>query len=258
MASPPRWGILQGMPIHAPGPAPDTGPSGPDLPHLLDERSEPTFRQVYASLARRAYAIDTAVAAIRLTGIDLTHGELDGVERIRLLVARVDALALRAEAEGLLAEPRRALTLRHLVQRLRDGRLLVRSAPLAGWTPDFTVFRRSGEARSLLVGLHWFARPFPHRGPALASVHGPAGAALAGRRFEELWGRAHDIGPAVLNLLRRADERGSRAGTGPASAPPSLDGPDRRSPLPRKGPQEKGKPAIEADRDVLDTPTPSG
>lgn len=246
------------MSINFPAGSVGFGPDGPDLPHLLDERSEPNFREVFATLSRRSYRIDAAVAAIRLTGLDLTRRELRSVERIRLLMARIDALALRGEAEALLADPGRARTLRHLVHRLQSGGLEIRSSPLAGWTPDFTVFHRSGRALALVVGLHWFARPYPHRGPALASIHGPTGAALAAGRFEENWTRAHDVGPAVLNLLRSADERGPSARFAGPAIPSATTRPVVTPANPRKGPQEKGKPAIDQGGDVLDTPSPSG
>lgn len=238
----------------------DEGPSpaAPDCPHLLDERTKPDFREVFVSLAGRSHAMDTAVGRIRITGLDLTRREIASVESIRLLLGRVDALTLRAEAEAVLSDPVRARRLRHLVDRLRAGRIRIRSAPLAGWNPDFTVFRRSGRAWTVVVGLHWFARPFPHRGPALASVHGPSGAHRAARRFEQLWGRSHDIGPAVLNLLGRAEGRTS-SGTDPNPTPEPLShstnrqGEGGRKPLP-----EKGKPGGDGIPNVLDTPTPSG
>jgi len=238
-------------------PVPLVGPD-PETPHLLDERSEPDFRGVFTSLAGRAFRIDSAVAGVRLTGLDLRQSELRSVEMIRLVVARVDAPLLRSEAEATLADPARARLLRHLVRRLQAGRLKIRSAPLAGWNPDFSVFHRSGRPAAVVVGLHWFARPYPHRGPALASVHGTAGAQLAGRRFEGLWNRAHDIGPAILNLLRTADDRGPDGGP-PRSAPaPSFPPGGRRASTPRKRTRDKGKPGMRDGAEVLDTPTGSG
>src|SRR5690606_38328816 len=85
------------------------------------------------------------------------------------------------------------------------GAAEVRSAPLGGWSPDFSVFHSEAGPSAVALGFHWFERPFPHRGPAFASIHGPAEAALALRRFEELWARAHDIGSAVLDILERAE-----------------------------------------------------
>jgi hypothetical protein len=35
-------------------------------------------------------------------------------------------------------------------------------------------------------------------------VHGEVAAKLAARRHEEAWERAHDVGPAVWNILSKA------------------------------------------------------
>lgn len=225
------------------------------LPHLLEERSSPDFRAAFGTLARGSQGLDVAVARIRLSGIDLTPEELASVEAIRLLVARLDAPALRAEAEAVLLDPEKARNLEYLVHRLRAGAIQVRSAPLGGWAPDFTVFRRGGRPWSLLVGLHWFARPFPHGGPALASVHGAAAASTVERRFEELWRRAHDIGPAVFDLLRAARRRisGDEGEARPQPHPPLAP---RRASI-RKPLSHKGKRASKGARDILDTPTGS-
>ncbi|HZD80914.1 MAG TPA: hypothetical protein VE646_12860, partial [Actinomycetota bacterium] len=64
--------------------------------------------------------------------------------------------------------------------------------------------------RAVLLGFHWLERPFPYRGPALASLHGRRGADLAARRFEETWGRAHDIRPALQGILGRARDAARR------------------------------------------------
>lgn len=177
------------------------------LPHLVDERSDPDFRTVYGVLARRAGSIDTAVARIRLTGLDLRPDELRSLDRIRVLLAEVNGIGLRSEAEAMLLDPHKADNLRNLVEMMGAGRIEVRSAPLAGWAPDFSVFHRKGRPWMLLAGLHWFARPFPDRGPALASLHGSGGATRTATRFSELWQRGHDIGPAILALLRGAQDR---------------------------------------------------
>ncbi len=93
---------------------------------------------------------------------------------------------------------------------LEAGRLEVRSAPLGGWSPDFTVFVDGEGPRAVLVGFHAFERPYPHRGPALASVHGDDAARLAATRHRELWESAHDVGPALWSILSRAAKRASR------------------------------------------------
>lgn len=183
------------------------------LPHLLDERSDPDFRDVFGLLARRCTGIDSAVARIRLSGLDLRPAELRGTEQIRVLLAQVSGLTLRSEAEAMLVDPVKGTNLRNLVSLIEAGRIEIRSAPLAGWSPDFTIFHRTGRPWTVLVGLHWFARPFPNRGPALASLHGAAAAWRSSQRFGELWTGGHDIRPAILALLREADRRTGRLDT---------------------------------------------
>lgn len=174
---------------------------------LLDERSDPDFRTVFGLLAERSTAIDVAVARIRLAGIDLREEELSGVRRIRVLMAEISAFAFANEAEAVLLDPGRRTNLELLVRLLREGRIDVRSAPLAGWSPDFSIFHQGGRPTRLIVGTHWFQRPYPHRGPALASVHGTSEAGRVTRRFQDLWAGGHDLQPAVRVLLERALER---------------------------------------------------
>jgi len=176
----------------------------PSYAVLFDERRRPDFRDVFGALATGSTHIATAVRRVRLSTVDLTRGELERVERFRVLVTEMNALHIDAEARSLQADPRRAPNAELLREMLEGGRLEVRSAPLAGWTPDFTVFSRVEGPHAVLTGLHWFERPYPHRGPALGAVHGEVAAKLAARRHEEAWERAHDVGPAVWNILSRA------------------------------------------------------
>jgi len=171
---------------------------------LLEDGRRPDFRDVFGHLAQRSSSIDTAVTRIRLSTLDLTPVELQGVTRFRVLLAEVNALSMDAEARVLHTLPNRAPNLRLLARLLESGNLQVRSAPLAGWSPDFTVFSDADGPSAVLCGFHWFERPYPHRGPALASLHFGDGAALAHRRFEALWSRAHDIGPALWDIVTRA------------------------------------------------------
>ena len=94
---------------------------------------------------------------------------------------------------------------------LEGGRLEVRSAPLGGWSPDFTVFVEEEGPCAVLTGFHAFERPYPHRGPALASLHGGDAARMAALSPQELWDAAHDVGPALWSILARADKRAARA-----------------------------------------------
>ncbi len=174
---------------------------------LIDDRSDEDFRAVYGGLATEAVRIDAAVGRIRLSGLDLSNEELASVERLRVLVAEINAGSLRSEAEAIMAHPHRGESLRLLTTLLGDGRLLVRSAPLASWSPDFSLFRRADASRTLLVGTHWFQRPYPHLGPALASLHLGPPAERMSRRFQEMWDTAHDIGQAVKSALEAAESQ---------------------------------------------------
>ena len=98
---------------------------------------------------------------------------------------------------------------------LESGRLQVRTAPLAGWSPDFTVFSDAAGPSAVLTGFHWFERPYPHRGPALSSLHFADAARVTSRRHAELWQTAHDIGPAVWSILSKACPRGMAVAAGP-------------------------------------------
>ena len=177
---------------------------------LFDERRRPDFRDVFGALAAGATDIATAVTRVRLSTVDLTRPELERVEHFRVLVAEMNALHLDADARGLQSDARRAPNAELLRELLESGRLEVRSSPLAGWTPDFTVFAGPAGPHVVLTGLHWFERPYPHRGPALGAVHGEAAARLAARRHDEAWERAHDVGPAVWSILSKARSRALR------------------------------------------------
>lgn len=177
---------------------------------FFDERGRPDFRDVFGALARGAVDVATAVRRVRLSTVDLSHEELARVEHFRVLVAEINALRLDAEAKALQLDPRRARGTELLRRMLETGRLEVRSSPLGGWAPDFTVFSGPSGPTAVLTGLHRFDRPYPHRGPAFATVHGEDAARLGARRHEEIWERAHDVGPAVWNILSKA-RRGVRA-----------------------------------------------
>jgi len=174
---------------------------------LLDDRSRPDFRDAFGSLAGHSTEIATAVTRVRLSTMNLTESELVRVESFRVLVAEMNAIHLTAEARGLQNDPKRAPRVEFLQRMLESGRLEVRAAPLAGWSPDFTVFANVTGPLAVLAGFHWFERPYPNRGPALASLHFAQAARIAARRHAELWDGAHDIGPAVWNILSKAHTR---------------------------------------------------
>ena len=186
---------------------------------LLDERTRPDFRAAFAALARQSTDIATAVTRVRLSTMDLTESELGGVESFRVLVAEMNAIHLTAEARGLVNDPARSSRLTLLQRMLEAGNLELRAAPLAGWSPDFTVFSGASGPLAVLIGAHSFERPYPHPGPALCSLHSVEAARLARDRHSEIWETAHDIGPAVWNILSRA--RGHRAMGSGGTADPS-------------------------------------
>lgn len=181
------------------------------LPALFDERADPDFREVFGLLSRRSTWLDVAVTRIRLTTLDLRPAEIASVRRLRLLLTEVNAMTLDAEAHALLAGGDEGETLRHLASLLERKVIEVRAAPLGGWSPDFTVFGSRRGPQAVLLGFHWFQRPYPHRGPALASVHGPRSALLAAQRFDGVWAQAHDIRAAIMGILRRAGGVGAEA-----------------------------------------------
>lgn len=186
----------------------------PSPAFLLDGRGRPDFRDVFDALAGRASHILTAVTRVRLSTIDLRPEHLPRLEVIRVVVSELSALQLDAEARSLLQLPTRAPNVRFLLDLLEAERLEVRSAPLGGWAPDFTTFVEDGTPRAVMIGFHAFERPYPHRGPAFASVHGDDAARAAASRHQELWASAHDVGPALWTILARAHKRAAR----PASA----------------------------------------
>jgi len=201
-------------------------------PRLLDERSRPGFRELFGRLARRASGLDVALTHLRLSTLDLSERELAHVRRIRLVLSEVSAASLDAEAHAVLHRGLMAANLRRLAALLHLGTIEVRSAPLGGWSPDFTVFRRDDGPFAVLVGPHRFERGWSQEGPVLASLHGPEEALRAGGRFVEVWSRAHDIRPAISRILARAEQRlPTPTGTTTSISDPRADSVDTSDPL---------------------------
>jgi len=171
---------------------------------LFDERSTPDFRTMYGNLLRDTVRLDVAIRSIRLGGITLQPKEIEGPRRIRVLLSDISVLTISAEAEAMaVTEPGRA-RLELLVRRLDDGSLGIRSSPLAGWSPDFSLFHDEAGDVKLLMGLHWFVRPYPHRGPALASLHLGEPSARIAERYSRLWEGAYDVAAPLQRILFRA------------------------------------------------------
>ena len=192
--------------------------TGPAL--VVDERGAVPVRDRVGRLLSGASRADFAVGRIRLAAVDLAAGEVAGVERCRVLLGQLDAGTLLDVADAP-AAARELLEV--LASWAGSGRLEVRSAGLAGWTPDFSVFR--GPPDTALLGAHYFGSAYPAVGPSFTAVlEDAAHIALLARRFEELWALGHDVLPAVRTVLERAHglalEAGRRGGDAdrPASA----------------------------------------
>ena len=186
-----------------------------DGPVLLDERSFPDFRTVFGELLSQSTSVEIAILRIRLAAVDLSGRELEAVRRFRVLVAEANAQTVEEESYALTMDPLKRENLNRVLGMLRTGILEIRSAPLGGWSPDFTVFSAGGNPHTLLLGDHWFHRPFPHRGPAWGASFGAEEAQKARTRFAEVWSGAHDIGPALRRLMERTSGRARPPGRSP-------------------------------------------
>jgi len=119
---------------------------------LLDERRRPDFRDVFGALVGRSADVAIAITRVRLSTVDLSELELGRLESFRVLVAELNAIQLDAEARTIQADPRRAAGADLLCALLESETLEVRSAPLAGWSPDFTVFSDATGPAAVLSG----------------------------------------------------------------------------------------------------------
>ena len=141
---------------------------------LLDDRTRPDFRDVFGTLASQSTDIATAITRVRLSTMNLTESELRSVLHFRVLVAEMNAIQLTAEARGLVNDPARAPRLPLLQRMLESGRLQVRAAPLAGWSPDFTVFAdltRPSSLELVEVSRHCLSGPSTSARPGERTVH---------------------------------------------------------------------------------------
>jgi hypothetical protein len=175
---------------------------------LLDDRRHPPLRQVVGRLLARATAADFAIGRVRLAAVDLTEAELRRVERCRVLLGRLDAETLTAPPGGHSPAAAGAAHLLTLRGFLESGRVAVRTAGSTLWLPDFSVLDGLPPAPGFsggavcFVGAHYFARPYPTRGPALTCLlTGPESIASARERFEELWEIGYDVLPVILETL---------------------------------------------------------
>lgn len=193
----------------------EESPGNPCAPYGLwiNDGSRPDFGDHYLTLLAGASALSVASSRIRLGGIQIAPRLLLGLEQVRVLVAELNGITMALEAERLAEDPQARARIATWTQLLEQERLEVRSSPLGGWSPDFSVFTGMDTGPVVLLGPHWLERPYPHRGPALNAIHGgpPAHAVL--RAFEALWSNAHAVGDAIHRTLCTALER-TRRGTG--------------------------------------------
>ena len=180
-------------------------------PVVVDERGAVPVRDRIGRLLSGASTADFAVARIRLAALDLQPGEVAGLDRCRVLLGQLDAGTLLEVAEAVPMTARGRLEV--LASWARSGRLEVRSAGIAGWTPDFSVFR--GPSDAALLGAHYFGSSHPSVGPSLTAVLRERHTIdLMAARFDELWALGHDVLPAVRNVLERAHGLALDAGLG--------------------------------------------
>lgn len=184
-----RWSMLD---------APALLASAPDL---LDDRSEIDFPAAYRILLRASSRLDVAATRIRLGGLHLSPGELAGPTRLRVLLMELNAHTLRSEADRLALDSQGSERVRGLRSLLSEERLEVRCLPLGGWAPDFSIFYIEPDTHAALVGPHWMERPYPQRGPGLASLHAGEPVRRLGTRFHDLWSTAHDVSAALERVL---------------------------------------------------------
>lgn len=196
-------------------------PASPS-PRLLVEGVPPRFPTIYRRWLRGCRRADIALTRLRIATLRLAPHDLGRVGRIRLVLSELSTSAWEVETHRTLLDPGRGPVLRMLVSRLRAGTLEVRSAPLAGWSPDFTVFHGDAGERALL-GPHWLERTPGMGGPRFAFAVGGADAVRVAERFARIWDGAYDVGSAVARLLGGTVEALDRltppAGEGIVSAP---------------------------------------
>lgn len=206
---------------------------------LLDERDDLPLRARIGRLLADADEVAFALARIRLAALDLGDRELGRLARCRVLLGQLDASMLMDAGAGGVIEtatptdadagseatpgPGSPRALLELLRFAASGRLEVRSAGLAGWTPDFAVVRRGGD-RTGLLGSIQFGSPELAVGPMFTMLlEDPDATLLLQRRFDEVWDRSHDVLPAIQAVIERASgldqpAAGGGGGTDPGRA----------------------------------------
>jgi hypothetical protein len=166
---------------------------------LFDEYGDPPLRQTLGSLMATARTADFAIAHFRLAGLDLTPSEAGGLERCRVMIGHLDAASLLDSQDADSAR------IQMLIAFARSGRLEMRTAPHHAWNPDFSVFRGLPDGGSaVLLGAHYFGKPYPRFGLAFTCVMTQLAPVLAcSRRFNDLWDAGYDVLPTIVDALER-------------------------------------------------------
>ncbi|HSH44814.1 MAG TPA: hypothetical protein VK966_03105 [Longimicrobiales bacterium] len=141
--------------------------------------------------------------------------EVAGVRQCRVLLGSFDAGALHDTAMeyGPAGRRERVARLEVLRDFMGSGRLLVRSAGLASWIPDFGVVR--GTRAVALLGSNHFGTPYTAVGPSFTlCTTDPRVVKLLTERFQETWEYGHDVLPAIQSVVSNALTRGDEGALG--------------------------------------------
>lgn len=158
---------------------------------VLDEFTTPTMRETIGALMGVSTHVDMAVAHMRLAGLDVHARETGRLQRLRVVMGKLDADAL------LQTESRPLEQLQRLRMLAQSGVLQVRTVPRFDWRPDFSVYDHAA-----LIGAHYSDLPYPADGIALTCVVTDVNAVRrCARRFERMWDLGYDVLPVVLETL---------------------------------------------------------
>lgn len=194
------------MDSSTPTPIPHAAPHGAPPPALLLVGSDgAALRATFRTLLGEARQLDLALTRVRLDTLGSIPDELDALDRVRIVLGELRAEALDAEAHSLAVGASGRSRLRRLARLVGGGRVEVRAAPLAGWSPDFSIFPGASGRGAAMVGSHAFGRGGGLDGPVQAVVlRGGGELDRLGEAFSAIWARAHEVTPAIETVLRRA------------------------------------------------------
>jgi hypothetical protein len=171
---------------------------------LIDDASQPSLRVHIGRLLSSCGKADIAVSHVRLSVLDLTADETRGIRQCRILLGRLEARAL---SDFGFVDAGSGDRLHALLAFLDSGRVLIRSAGLGAWSPDFSIYRGlagTAHGSACLIGAHYFRDPVTANGPSFTALLDDADSverALA--RFDALWERSHDVLEPVIAAIRQ-------------------------------------------------------